>query len=223
MNNKKVILVIILISVFLVFYVFDLFHYISIENVTSISEQINKYGLLAPIIFILLYILATVFFLPGVPLTLLAGILFGPFWGTVYVSIASTIGALLSFVIARYLGRELIVKKFKNNNLFMKLDNGVKSNGWKMVVITRLVPIFPYNAQNYVYGLTDIPLTTYGFFSWLCMLPGTFAYVALAGAIIAGQNDLLKTFTYIAIAIALLILLSIISKYIMTHHNINEE
>ncbi|MCH4891393.1 TVP38/TMEM64 family protein [Acidaminobacter sp. JC074] len=223
MNKKKIVLIIGLILVAILFYGLDLFKYISIDNLTAIKDRIHAYGPLAPIVFIIFYIIATIFFLPGVPITLLSGLLFGPILGTIYVSIASTIGASLSFIIARYIGRDFIVKRFEKKSLFVKLDTGVKNNGWKMVVITRLVPIFPFNAQNYLYGLTDIPLLTFVFFSWLFMLPGTFAYVSLAGAIVAGQDNLSATFTYVGIGIALLLILSIVSKAIIKRQHLNEE
>lgn len=84
-----------------------------------------------------------------------------------------------------------------------------------MIAITRLIPLFPFNAQNYVYGLTYVPLKIYVFVSWLCMLPGTIAYVFLAGAIIGGEGDSAKTVTYIGIGVAILILLSLLSKRIL--------
>jgi uncharacterized membrane protein YdjX (TVP38/TMEM64 family) len=115
-------------------------------------------------------------------------------------------------LIGRYTGRDWILKKFSKSDIFIKLDTGVKEQGWKMIAITRLIPLFPFNAQNYVYGLTDIDFKTYVFFSWLCMLPGTIAYVFLSGAIVGGEGDSIKTITYIGIGIAILILLSIIGN-----------
>lgn len=222
MNKKRIILIVVLCLILVLFNVLDWFSYISIENLTKLSQEISNYGLLAPGIFIILYIVATVFFLPGIPLTLLSGLLFGPILGTLYVSIASTCGATFAFLIGRYIGRDYIVEKFKNQALFHKIDQGVKVNGWKMVVITRLVPLFPFNAQNYVYGLTDVSLLTYVFFSWLCMLPGTFAYVFLAGSIISGDNSGLTRLLYVSLAIALILILSVISKMIIARHNLKE-
>lgn len=212
-KTKLGILVLFIITIGLFWY-FGLFDYISISRISDLSDLINDFGILAPLIFMVAYIVATVFFLPGVPLTLLAGIVFGPIFGSIWVSIASTIGASLAFIVSRYIGRSFIVDKFGDSDLFQKLDQGVKNQGWKMVAITRLVPLFPFNAQNYVYGLTDIPFTTYVLVSWLTMLPGTIAYVFLAGAIIGGEGSAAKTITYIGIGLGLLIGLSAISKSI---------
>lgn len=208
---KPLVLALILITIFVLWRV-GAFSYISVERIEELKALVDDFGMLAPMVFILAYILATVFFLPGVPLTLLGGVVFGPVMGTIWVSIASTVGATLAFLLGRYTGREFIVNKFSNSDIFNKLDNGVKNQGWKMIAITRLIPLVPFNAQNYVYGLTDIPLKTYALVSWIFMLPGTVAYVFLAGAIIGGEGDVAKTFTYIGIGVAILIALSIISK-----------
>jgi uncharacterized membrane protein YdjX (TVP38/TMEM64 family) len=208
----KLLVFISLIIVVILLWIFDVFTYISIERIQELKYLINGFGILSPIIFVVIYIFATVFFLPGVPLTLVAGIVFGPIIGSILVSIASTIGASLAFLIGRYTGRDWILNKFFKSDIFIKLDAGVKEQGWKMIAITRLIPLFPFNAQNYVYGLTDIGFKTYVLVSWLCMLPGTIAYVFLSGAIIGGQGDSIKTITYIGIGFAILILLSIFGK-----------
>lgn len=208
---KPLVLALILITIFVLWRV-GAFSYISVERIEELKALVDDFGMLAPMVFILAYILATVFFLPGVPLTLLGGVVFGPVMGTIWVSIASTVGATLAFLLGRYTGREFIVNKFSDSDIFNKLDNGVKNQEWKMIAITRLIPLVPFNAQNYVYGLTDIPLKTYTLVSWIFMLPGTVAYVFLAGAIIGGEGDVAKTFTYIGIGVAILISLSIIGK-----------
>lgn len=223
MKYNKVFLLCSILAIIGLLWFFDIFQYIQVERINELTAFINSFGLLAPIVFIVIYIVATVFFLPGVPLTLLAGLVFGPILGTIWVSIASTVGATCAFIVGRYIGRDAIVKKFSESALFTKLDQGVKKQGWKMVAITRLVPIFPFNAQNYVYGITDIPLRTYAFVSWICMLPGTIGYVFLAGAIIGGQGDSTKTITYIGVGIGFVIGLSIVSKVIMKRMNIEKD
>lgn len=223
MKKKQLIILGLMTVIIILFWIFDLFKYISVDRIGDLTDLINSFGLLAPAIFIIIYIIATVFFLPGLPLTLLAGVVFGPIYGTVWVSIASTIGATLAFIISRYIGRDYIVNKFSDSNLFVKLDQGVKDQGWKMVAITRLVPIFPFNAQNYVYGLTDIPLRTYTLVSWMTMLPGTIAYVFLAGAIIGGEGSPIRTISYVGIGAGLLIALSVISKIISKKQDLRNE
>ena len=224
MKNRLRILLLagIVIGIFLFWY-FDAFSYISVERIGDLKELISSFGIWAPIVYVVAYIIATVFFLPGVPITLLAGIVFGPVMGSIWVSIASTIGASLAFLVGRYTGREFIVNRFSDSDIFQRLDKGVKDQGWKMVAITRLVPLFPFNAQNYVYGLTDIPFRTYVVVSWLCMMPGTVAYVFLAGAIVGGEGDAASTITYIGIGVALLIILSIVSRRLGRNVSVEEE
>ena len=213
--RKPIILIIIIILIFLSWY-FDLFKYLNISYIEELKAIINSFGLLAPIIFIIVYILATILFLPGLPLTLLGGLVFGPITGAIIVSISSTLGALSAFLIGRYVGREWITNKFSQSSMFVRINQGLKNQGWKMIAITRLIPIFPFNAQNYIYGLTAIDTKTYTLVSWLFMLPGTIAYVFLAGAIIGGDGNITQTISYIGIALAILIALSLIGKKLKT-------
>jgi uncharacterized membrane protein YdjX (TVP38/TMEM64 family) len=105
-------------------------------------------------------------------------VLFGTTRGIVTVSVASTLGAALSCLIARYFLRELVEKWLKKNEQFTKLDNLTEKQGAIIVAITRLVPLFPFTLLNYGFGLTKARFGTYIFWSWLCMLPGTVLYVA---------------------------------------------
>lgn len=213
--KKKIIIFGILGITILLFWIFDIFSYVSLDRIDEMVVFIDGLGIWAPIVFIIFYALATVLFIPGLPLTLLSGMVFGPIYGSIWVSIASTLGASLAFLTGRYIGKDYVVKKFKNSDIFIKLDKGINDHGWKMIAITRLVPIFPFNAQNYVYGLTNVPFKTYALISWICMLPATIGYVFLAGAIIGGKGDTAKTITFATTGIAVLILLSIISKVII--------
>jgi uncharacterized membrane protein YdjX (TVP38/TMEM64 family) len=102
----------------------------------------------------------------------------------------------------------------KDNAQFRKIDDGVERQGWRMLMITRLVPIFPFNLQNYAYGLTKIRFPTYVLVSWICMLPGTAAYVQLGGALVSGKGNLGKTLLYLALAGVLIVLVSLIPNLI---------
>jgi len=96
------------------------------------------------------------------------------------------------------------------NERLRKIDEGVEKHGWLMLMITRLIPVFPFNVQNYVYGLTKIDFLTYVFVSWICMLPGTVAYVLAGGALVSGKGDIKKTIMYLAIAAVFFVLISLI-------------
>ena len=154
------------------------------ELFKGLLAWIDGAGYVGGLVFIAIYIVATVLFVPGSILTLGAGFVFGVAWGTVYVSIASTIGATAAFLVGRYLARDWVAKKVEGNKRFKSIDDAVGREGWKIVGLTRLSPIFPFNLLNYAYGLTKVSLKGYFFTSWVGMLPGTLMYVyigSLAG------------------------------------------
>ena len=157
----------------------------------QLQPWIQSLGPWAPLAFIGLYIVATVLAIPGSAITIAASLLFGSLWGVVYVSIGSTLGAALCFLIARYVARASIAKGFENNAAFQRLDALTAEQGAMIVAITRLVPLFPFNLLNYGFGLTQVPFMTYVLWSWLCMLPGTILYIvgadALSQALTQGQ------------------------------------
>ena len=182
--------------------------------IPKIKEKINSFGVTAPLVYIGFYIVATVFFMPGLPVTMLSGLAFGPIWGVVYASIGSVIGVSLAFLIARYAARGMVEGWVSGNAQFRKIDEGVQRQGWRMLMITRLVPIFPFNLQNYAYGLTKIKFLTFFLISWICMLPGTAAYVQLGAAVNVGEGNLKKTLIYLAGAGVFIVLVSLIPSLI---------
>ena len=145
---------------------------------------ISGLGVIAPVIFIAIYILACVLLLPGSILTLGAGIVFGVVKGSIVVSIASTLGAACAFLVGRYFARGWVSEKIAGNEKFKAIDEAVAHEGWKIVLLTRLSPVFPFNLLNYAYGLTKVSLGHYFLASWVGMIPGTILYVyigSLAG------------------------------------------
>ena len=130
-------------------------------------------------LFVLVYVLATVLFVPGWVLTVGAGVLFGVFRGAVLVSIASTLGATAAFLVARYLARDWVAAKIAGNPTFEAIDEAVADEGWKIVGLARLSPLFPFNLLNYALGLTRIGLRPFVLASWIGMMPATVLYVYL--------------------------------------------
>ena len=145
-----------------------------------LSQWIEGAGAAGPLLFILIYVVGTVVFLPGSVLTLAGGALFGPVFGTLYNLIGATIGATLAFLIARYLASDWVERK--TGGRLKRLQEGVEQEGWRFVAFVRLVPLFPYNLLNYALGLTRLRLTHYIFASLLFMLPGALAYTYLGYA-----------------------------------------
>lgn len=148
-------------------------------------EWIDSLGAVGAIAFIIIYIIATVAFLPGSILTLGAGVVFGIFLGSFYVFIGATLGATAAFLVGRYLARGWVAKKIEGNEKFRAIDQAVGREGLKIVLLTRLSPIFPFNLLNYAYGVTGVSLKDY-FIGSVGMIPGTIMYVyigSLAGNI----------------------------------------
>ncbi|MDJ0799691.1 MAG: TVP38/TMEM64 family protein [Calothrix sp. MO_167.B12] len=148
-------------------------------------EWIDSLGTVSAIAFIIIYIVAAVAFLPGSILTLGAGVVFGVGFGSVYVFVGATIGATAAFLVGRYLARGWVAQKIAGNTKFRAIDEAVGREGLKIVLLTRLSPIFPFNLLNYAYGLTGVSLKDY-FFGSVGMIPGTIMYVyigSLAGSL----------------------------------------
>lgn len=180
----------------------------------GIQPWITNLGSWGVIAFFFIYLAAVILAVPATPLGLLAGALFGSLQGVILISISSTTGAALTFLIARYFARDSITQWLATNNRYRRLDDLTKKHGMIMVAIARLVPFFPFNIINYAFGLTAVKFRTYLFWSWLCMLPGTILFVAGADAIKQGLTTghipltLILIVTLAAIATLLLALLA---------------
>ena len=146
----------------------------------TIERELQRFGRWAPILFLLLYTLATVLFVPGSVLTVAGGALFGPIWGTLWNLAGATLGATLAFVIARYLASNWVAAR--SGERLGRLIRGVEEEGWRFVAFVRLVPLFPFNLVNYAFGLTRIRLGEYVLASFVCMAPGALAYTYLGYA-----------------------------------------
>jgi uncharacterized membrane protein YdjX (TVP38/TMEM64 family) len=159
------------------------------EKLEQVRLWIDRLGPWAPVAFIAVYIGATVIAIPGTPLTVAAGALFHPALGIVWVSIASTAGAAVCFIIARYLARDSVRRSLEGRPKFEKLDRMTGEHGATIVAIVRLVPLFPFNLQNYGFGLTRVKFWQYVIISWLCMLPMTAVYVLIGAGVAEGLEE----------------------------------
>jgi len=144
--------------------------------------RVAEMGVLGMAAFILLYVGATVAFLPGSILTLGAGAAFGVWKGFALVSAGSTLGACAAFLVGRFLIRERIEKRLTAYPSFAAVSGAVGSQGWRVVLLTRLSPLLPFNLLNYAYGVTRVGFWEYAAASWAGMLPGTLLYVYLGAA-----------------------------------------
>ena len=154
-------------------------------------QWIEGLGSVGAVAFIGLYVIATVAFLPGSLLTLGAGVVFGIVMGSVYVFIGATLGATAAFLVGRYVARGWVAKKIADDRRFQAIDEAVEGEGFKIVLLTRLSPIFPFNLLNYAYGVTGVSLRDYVLAS-VGMIPGTIMYVyigSLAGSLATIGTD----------------------------------
>ncbi|MBR1418969.1 MAG: TVP38/TMEM64 family protein [Synergistaceae bacterium] len=156
----------------------------------------------------LIYVIATalgcvLLALPGAAFAVLAGLIFDPVTGTLLCLVAATLGAVLAFLAARYFIKDAVRPWLEKNYLLKKfLFDDVNKSGVILLMITRLVPLFPYNLQNFAYGLTDIKLWPYTLYTFIFMTPGAAAFVVGASGIGSPEHRIL----YFAIASALIII-----------------
>jgi len=142
-----------------------------------LRQTLQDLGVLGPLVFIGAYAFATAAFLPGSPFTIAGGYVFGPFWGTLYTVIGATIGAMLGFLIARYVAgsqvHEFVDKRLPTvRNMYDKLE----TKGFATVLVLRLLPIFPFTGLNYALGLTPVKLRSYFVATLIGITPFTFVY-----------------------------------------------
>ncbi len=154
--------------------------YRDLIDAEALQNWVDHAGIAGPLLFMLVYAIGTILFLPGSVLTLAGGALFGPVFGTFYNLTGATLGAAFAFLAARYLASDWVEQKTAGR--LKKLKQGVEQEGWRFVAFVRLVPIFPFNLLNYALGLTRIRFRDYVIASYICMLPGAFAYTWLGYA-----------------------------------------
>jgi len=158
------------------------------ELLRSTLAWIGNLGAWGPLLFIAIYIVASVLFIPASVLTLGAGALFGIVRGSLYVIIGATLGATAAFLVGRYLARDWVARRIEANQKFKAIDQAVGREGGKIVLLTRLSPIFPFNLLNYAFGVTQVTLRSYFLASAVGMIPGTILYVyigSVAGMVAA--------------------------------------
>jgi uncharacterized membrane protein YdjX (TVP38/TMEM64 family) len=163
------------------------------EFLENALQWINSLGAIGGIVFIGIYIIATLAFLPAALLTLGAGVIFGVTWGSIYVFIGATLGAIAAFLVGRYLAQGWVKEKISSYKKFAIIDKAVSKEGLKIVLLVRLSPLFPFNLLNYAFGITSVSFQDYLIGS-VGMIPGTIMYVyfgSLVGdiALIGSKNQ----------------------------------
>lgn len=223
MKNKKLwIFVALVISVVILNYVFGWSQYFSserlVEMFSKLIEENMALALLAYMVFTVVG--CVVLALPGITFAIVAGLLFGPILGTLACSVSTTIGATIAFVAGRFFLKDSIKPKIEGNKLLKKwlFDESGKHELF-VLMITRLVPLFPFNLQNFAYGVTDIKFSTYTLGSLLFMLPGTAMYTIGTAGVADKENRVM----YILIAVLIGALVTGIGMYLKKRYVKAEE
>ena len=183
------------------------YHGALLDLFRGLEHQSTMNPFLVAVILIALKSIAAPLGLPGAPLTLITGSIFGLWIGTAVSIIGNTIGATLAFLLARYIFQEYAEKLVSKYSKLDKYLNRLEEHGLSTVLFLRLVPLFPFNALNFLLGVTPIPLRVYVIGSFVGMLPGTFLFVYLGGS--------LKMLSPLNIVLSILgiIALTVIGKY----------
>ena len=171
------------------------------HNLRFLEGMVRENLMLAAAVYMVLTIVGCVALaLPGVTFAIIAGLLFGPVLGTLFCSLATTIGAMSAFLVGRFFLQDSVKPMVMKNKYLKKwLFDESGTNEIFVLMITRLVPLFPYNLQNFAYGITDIRFSTYSICSLIFMLPGTAIYTVGTAGLADKENRTL----YIGIAIVL--------------------
>lgn len=189
-----------------------------LTDLPHLQTLIRQSGLFGYSLYILLFIIATLFLLPGSILVIAGGIVFGPLLGTLLSLIAATLASSCSFLLARWLGRDLLLKYVGHSHTFQAIEKGIARNGIDFLILTRLIPLFPYNIQNYAYGLTTITFWPYTLISALTTLPGIVIYTVMASDL-ANEGITLRFILQLCLAgLALFILIQLAKLYARHKH-----
>jgi uncharacterized membrane protein YdjX (TVP38/TMEM64 family) len=193
MSWKKLTLLILAAGLIGAFFYFDLGSYFTFQALKANRQELavyhQRHRLVTVSVFLGIYIVQTALSLPGAAiLSLAAGALFGLLWGTVLVNIGATAGAILAFLFARYLFRDLVIRRFGGPNL-EKLNRELEREGMSYLLFLRLVPLFPFFLINLGAALTSLSLRTFFFATMVGIIPGSLVYVN-AGASLASIDKL---------------------------------
>jgi uncharacterized membrane protein YdjX (TVP38/TMEM64 family) len=186
---------------------------VSLLDPATVKALVQSYGAYGPLLYIGMYVLACMVFFPGTPLTLAGGALFGPVFGTLYTVIGATIGATCAFYFSRFFSGG--ASSSKDGGVLSKLskyDEAIQQNGFLTVLFLRFVPLFPFNGLNFALGLTRIKAKDYILGTLLGIIPGTAVFVFFGDSL--SSLSPLK----IAVAVACVILLSLLGKFVMNKY-----
>ncbi len=163
----------------------------------DIKSVLMSLGIFAPLVYILIYIIRPLIFFPTSILTPLSAIVFGPFLGWIYTFIGENIAATVAFLVARYLGGDLL-SRFKK---IKRIDEELEEHGLRTVLFLRLVPLFPFDVVNFGLGLTAVSFRNYVIGTAVGVLPGLTAYIFLGASLLSGMYLIPTILGFVALSI----------------------
>ncbi|MCA0988373.1 TVP38/TMEM64 family protein [Guptibacillus algicola] len=171
-------------------------------RVNDIRDWILSFGILAPIVYIVIYTIRPLIFFPASVLSIAGGLAFGSLFGTIYTVLGATSGAVLSFIVARTLGKSIANKDWQGKG--RKLQEQLEKNGFFYVLFFRFVPLFNFDLISYSAGLSKVKFSSYLFGTLIGIIPGTFAYNFLGSSLVSGDPMVIGT------AVVVFLILSVI-------------
>lgn len=216
-HKKRIIFLILLVTAILLVRISGIDDYITFENLKknreALQEFVKNHYILSVLCYIIIYI-STAFFIPGaIPLTIAGGLLFGVFWGTVYVCIGATIGATLAFFSARYLIGEWLQDRYRNQ--LRSFNKEMARHGHYYLILIRLTPLLPFFLINYLAGLTLIPFRVFLWTFLVILLPGSVIYTSIGHYMgtIESLEDILSVETLLIMILLLAIVIFSFASY----------
>lgn len=149
-------------------------------HLQQLQDLIRHSGAAGAGLYVLLFVVASISLIPGSLLVIAGGIIFGPLYGTLLSVVASTLASSASFLLARRLGRDALLRAVGHTATFQAIEQGITRHGTDFLLLTRLIPLFPYTLQNYAYGLTSMAFWPYALISTLVTFPGLLIYTLMA-------------------------------------------
>ncbi|MDR7073095.1 TVP38/TMEM64 family protein [Fictibacillus barbaricus] len=179
-------------------------HFIFKLTPMTLRDWMLSFGILAPIVYLLLNIIRPLTLFPISVLSLAGGLAFGTLWGTVYTVFSSTAGAIISFYLSKNHGAHWLKKKISSTDRIEKWQNEIREKGFYYVFILRIIPIINFDLVSYVSGISRLKLKPYIFATLLGVLPGTLAANVLGNSLISGNGMMIAAAAVLLIAAVIL-------------------
>ncbi len=171
-------------------------------NAEGLRNWILSFGLWAPLVYIIAYTIRPLIFFPASVLSIAGGLAFGAWMGTLYTIIGATLGAALSFVVAKTVGKSLVKKQWTGNAA--KIQTQMEQNGFLYVLLFRLIPVINFDLVSYLAAIAKVRFVPFALATLIGIIPGTFAYNFLGSSFVSGNPQI------IAAAVAVFIVLTVV-------------